>query len=842
MIDASRPVDNPSLQPVEAESGRAAPAGSLAPAAIEQLTAAALESISEGFIILDRDWRLVFLNLAAEEFIRQSRAELVGRSLWEIFPEASQRRFGVEYRRAVAENVPVHFEEFYPGHLNAWYEVRAYPSAQGLSIFFRDITERRRTEDALRQSEERYRSLFDRMAQGFALFEVVCDESGVPLESRFLDVNPAFETMLGLRRGDVIGKRGRDVFPVEYVQWQQVYGSVVETGQPVAVSHFSAGNHRHYDVVAFRPAPRQFAVIFSDVTERKALEDALRVNLTKYSVLFDSLPLGVSVTDSAGYVREINPIATRVLGTSAEAIVGQRLGKPAWRIVRPDGSPMPPEEFASVRCLKERRSVQNVESGIVRPGEDVLWVNTSAAPIPLEGYGAVVTYADISVRKRTEEALAAARREADAARASLEAVMDALPTGVAFVDVNGRLVRSNASFDRIWSACRLRTDSVLDYRRHKVRWLDTGRDVLPEEWASSMALRDGATVVGQSFEIERCDGGRVYVLNSAAPIHDSDGKIIGCAVAIMDVTPRVMAQQALARSEAEVRRANDDLQAANRALKEYSDTLEVRVGERTDELSRRTAQLQGLAVELTRAEDRERQRVAEVIHDHLQQLLSVARINLAMAAEGVTAEPAQKSLSDVDALLVESLEVTRSLAAELSPAILRRSGLAAALRWLGRWYQGRYGLKVAVDIEAEAEPDEETRAIVFNGVRELLFNVVKHARAAKAGIQLNRDADGRAVITVSDDGLGFDPETLRVSDGNAPGFGLFSLRERLEILGGRVEVSSSPGRGTSITIVGPPPRLEPAGTPAPPADAPLKIAVRRRTVGHPGQTPRRKKP
>ena len=821
MSKSPRSDASPPARRAKTTRGRSAPAGRGDAAALSRL-AFALDSISEGFFVLDRDWRFVFVNPAAERFVQRSGAELLGRTLWECFPDADHRRFGREYRRAIAERVPVEFEEFYPEPLNAWYEVRAYPSPEGLSVFFRDVTGRRSTEEALRQSEDRYRTLFSTMAQGFALFEVLLDESGAPGETRFLDVNPAFETMTGLRRGDVIGKRGRDVFPAEYLQWQRVYGSVVETGEPVAVSHFWPGNGRHYDVVAFRPAPRQFAVLFNDVTERKALEDALRVNLTKYAVLFDSLPLGVSVTDSAGYVREVNPIAARVLGTSPEAIVGQRLGKPAWQIIRPDGSPMPPEEFASVRCLKERRRVENVEAGIARPGEDVLWVNVSAALIPLEGYGAVITYGDISARRRAEEKLAEARRETEAARASLEALMDALPTGVAFVDVNGGLVRSNASFDRIWSACRLRTGSVPDYRRHKVRWLDTGRDVLPEEWASSRALRDGATVVGQSLEIERCDGGRAYVLNSAAPIHDSDGKIIGCAVAIMDITPRVTAQQALVRSEAEVRRANDDLQAANRALKEYSDTLEVRVDERTDELSRRTAQLQGLAVQLTRAEDRERQRVAEVIHDHLQQLLSVARINLAMALEQVTADAARKSLTDLDGLLAESLEITRSLAAELSPAILRRSGLAAALRWLGRWYQGRYGLKVAVDIEAEAEPDEETRAIVFNGVRELLFNVVKHARAAKAGIQLNRTADGRAVVIVSDDGLGFDPETLRVSDGNAPGFGLFSLRERLEILGGQVEVSSSPGRGTSITIVGPPPKPEPAGTPATPAVAPRR--------------------
>lgn len=109
-------------------------------------TAAALDSVNEGFVILDRDWRFVFANAAAERFILKSRAELLGKGQWELFPEASHRRFGAEYRRAVAEGVPVHFEEFYPEPLNRWFEVRAYPSAEGLSIFFSDITERKRSQ------------------------------------------------------------------------------------------------------------------------------------------------------------------------------------------------------------------------------------------------------------------------------------------------------------------------------------------------------------------------------------------------------------------------------------------------------------------------------------------------------------------------------------------------------------------------------------------------------------------------------------------------------------------------------------------------------------------------
>ena len=960
MSDASPSVASLSNLPARAEPGTAAPNQAAGAPAVLQLTAAALDCISEGFIVLDRDWRFVFVNPAAERIMQKSGAEVLGHSLWERFPDAAHRRFGIEYRRAVAENVPVEFEEFYPEPLNAWFEVRAYPSRDALSVFFRDITARRGAREALRQSEERYRSLFNSMGQGFALFENICDETGAPLESRFVDVNPAFERLIGLKRDDVVGRRGRDVFPADFAQWGEMYRRVVLTGQPVAVSHTLSSTNRHFEVFAFQPSPRHFAVLFHDVTdnrmleealrerakelrclygiadltsgsgrlegllqgavelmpqgwlhtdiacaritldgrefktpgfrettwrqaseivldgrpaglvelcylderpvrdegpflkeerdlideiarrlarmaEHKRLEEALRVNLTKYTVLFESFPLGISVTDSAGKILEINAAARRLLGVPDEQVVGQRVGVPQWRIIRPDGSPMPPEEFASVRAFSEKAVVEDVEVGIARPGEDVIWLSTSAAPIPLDEYGVVITYGDISRRRRAEEKLQAAHRETAAAKARLEAAMEALPTGLTILDANGRNVRSNAAFEAIWGPGRPATTSVADYHKYKARWADTGRDVLPEEWASSRAILRGETVVGQLLEVERFDRGRAFILNSAAPILDEDGKIQGCAVAAQDISRLVHAERELAHSEAALRGANAELNSANDALRQSNETLEARVVARTEDLSRRTSQLQALALDLTRAEERERQRVAEVIHDHLQQLLSVARINLAMVLERVKAKSVQKSLADLDGLLAESLDITRSLTADLSPAILHRSGLAAALRWLGRWYQGRFGLEVEVEIEEDPDLDGEARATLFRAVRELLFNVVKHAGVAGAKVQLGRTADGRARIVVSDEGAGFDPKVLRAWDGSAGGFGLFSLHERLDLLGGHLEVNSAEGRGATFTITGAPPRPAPAATPPVPAVAPLKIAVRRGAGARPGR-------
>jgi signal transduction histidine kinase len=147
-----------------------------------------------------------------------------------------------------------------------------------------------------------------------------------------------------------------------------------------------------------------------------------------------------------------------------------------------------------------------------------------------------------------------------------------------------------------------------------------------------------------------------------------------------------------------------------------------------------------------------------------------------------------------------------------------------------------------VEAESDVELDEESRVMMFRGVRELLFNVVKHGRVANATVQVRRLADGRAQVVVSDRGVGFDPETLRAWDGGTShSFGLLSLRERLEHLGGRVEVESAPGHGASFTIVGPPPGPGSPGAQTDRTAARRTTATRKRTGVRPGRPVRGRK-
>ena len=243
---------------------------------------------------------------------------------------------------------------------------------------------------------------------------------------------------------------------------------------------------------------------------------------------------------------------------------------------------------------------------------------------------------------------------------------------------------------------------------------------------------------------------------------------------------------------------------AEQQLKALNETLEQRVAERTVVATRRAAQLQALAAELTRTEHRERRRLAQILHDHLQQLLYAARLHLnTLRRHNPDDPPVPETISRIDALLSECIAESRSLTVQLCPPVLHEVGLGAAIEWLGRHMGQTCGLTVETEVDPQAEPEsEELRVLLFEAARELLFNVVKHAETGCARLSLTAFDGGELRLVVADEGAGFVPAEQKV-ESDATGFGLFSLRERLELLGGRLHVEAVPGRGTRVSIVAP---------------------------------------
>lgn len=297
--------------------------------------------------------------------------------------------------------------------------------------------------------------------------------------------------------------------------------------------------------------------------------------------------------------------------------------------------------------------------------------------------------------------------------------------------------------------------------------------------ADPTLIADDTPLRSVEYRVRHKDGHYLWVWDTARIVRGPAGqavRVIGCTVSVNE------------RKQAEEK------------LKALNDTLEQQVIERTSIAEQRASQLRILASELVQAEERERRRLAKVLHDHLQQLLVAARFKMSAVRRRVADANLVRSLQQADDMLNQAVEESRSLAVELSPPVLYEAGLGAALEWLARQIEEQHGLRVEVVAAPAAEPaDETTRAFLFQAVRELLLNVVKHAHADCARVELASLDDGWVRLVVADAGVGIAPaasEHLRTGDG----LGLFSIRERLEVLGGRFTLGPNPGGGTRVVI------------------------------------------
>ena len=210
--------------------------------------------------------------------------------------------------------------------------------------------------------------------------------------------------------------------------------------------------------------------------------------------------------------------------------------------------------------------------------------------------------------------------------------------------------------------------------------------------------------------------------------------------------------------------------------------------------------IRALAAELTLVEQEERHRISQILHDDLQQRLFAIRAHLSLLREsnGNFSSEKETNINQIQDWLSEAITTTRNLSINLSPVVLRGDGLAEAVTWLASQMQEQHGLQIEVDISDNfTQTEEPMRVLLFQAVRELLFNVVKHARTQKVTVKLVL-VDGSRRITVSDSGIGFDAEAIMKDPRSA--HGLLIIKDRLELMGCTMHVWSKPGDGTHVTI------------------------------------------
>jgi PAS domain S-box-containing protein len=663
-----------------------------------------------------------------------------------------------------------------------------------------DVSERRRAEDALGASEERYRLTFEQAAVGI---------SHVGLDGRWLRMNQKVCEITGYSPDEMLSLTAQDITHPDDLQLNLDLRAQLMAGEIKTFSMEKRYVRKDREFVWVNltaslhcdasGAPSHFIRVIQDIGDRKRAEDALRqahaqlegrveertaelaeavISLSKTE---DRLRQAVDVADIGIFERDhvtdeiyYSPPLSRIidLPEDRQGIVGDVLS----RIHSDDRETVnrarqrAHDPAGDGRLLYECRAVRRDGSiGWILIRGETFFDGAGAARRPARTVGAVL---DITERKRSEEAL----------RTSEKRLRHALAVG--HMGTWERDLRTGEMTwdDRTYEMYGIAKDVALS--RDLLFAHVHPADLAIVNEASSRSERNGQDYECE-FRLLRPDGKMIWLSARGGLRRDANGVATHLGGINYDITERKTAEE---------------------ALRNLNEQLDRGVAQRTQELAESRARLRALVAELTMTEERERRRLAVDLHDTLAQSLAVVNLYLWRVREllGDQAHGAsfKEVLGNLETTVDDSIKYTRSLIAELSPPVLYDLGLPAAFRWLGE-QMGRHGLRVEVDGPAEGFSLAQDDAVfLFQCARELLWNVVKHGVTDRATVAYGRDGD-RMSLAVSDNGKGFDAQTMRANFDGRGHFGLFSIRERVELRGGAVEINSTPGAGTWVSIVFP---------------------------------------
>lgn len=630
----------------------------------------------------------------------------------------------------------------------------------GISV---DVTEQRRNEEQLQRNHDTFHHMIQNNPFGVYLIDSDFRFTTVSLGAKkvFSNIKP----LIGRDFEEVIRIIWPEPFATEAIG---IFRHTLETGEPYVSNTTTETRADTQEVEAYdwrierivMPDGRYGIVAyFYDLSDHHKLDMQLSESEQRFRIAFHTSP-SVSVISrlSDGKLIEVNEQFEKILGYSRDEVIGKTsVDLNLWVDIE--------HRSRLVAQMREKGEIRDVEVDLRTKQGGIRTVVMSAVKVNFRGEEtALSSWLDITLRKRTEEALRSSE-------ARYRAIVDGHAEMICRFRPDGSVIFANAPYADAMGT----TPEALMYGSF---W-----PFIPEEEHAAVrqmlaTLSPEMPSVQIENRIDTIHGVRWTLWTNRAITFDDDGNAIEVQSAGTDITERKEAENVLRQAQAE---------------------LETRVAARTSELEQQRNRLQALARELSSTEQRERRRLAAILHDDLQQYLVALKMRLTAAGKTSKDADAETVFNDCSELCDQAIASSRNLTRELRPPVLFEDGLVPALRWLVGEKKRRLGLDVTLEA-TDSQPylDDEDRSMIFESVRELLLNVAKHSGQKKAVVRVAHH--GRLLrVSIRDQGKGFD-----CSQANLPGqrgsLGLFSIIERIEPIGGRVKVMSAPGEGTEVTI------------------------------------------
>lgn len=697
-----------------------------------------LASVSDVHILFDDEWHYTYVNEAAIESIGRPREEILGRTLWEIYPDIVGTELEFHYRRAMELKMSVAFEFHYLTR-DTWWENRFHPTASGLAVFATDITERKQAEESLKRSEQELAEAQELATLGswswdikkglvtwsdelYRIFGLNPQEfrASFPAIIERVHIEDRRDVLLTLDRCIKTRERyNQSVRIVTYdgtIRRLKVLGSVVsdEDGSTVRMFGFC-----------------------HDVTELENSRDARLVAESKYQEIFENAGEGIFQSTPEGCYLTVNPALAQMHGfKSPEELI--RSCRDISHQIYVD--PQKREEFK--RLLEEHGIVRGFEHQTLRKDGSKIWISVDARAVRGEA-GKILYYEgttrDVTGRKQAEWAL---RGSEERYRELFENSKDALYVH----DLAGRYTSVNRAAERLSG-----------YKREELIGKHFSVFINPDHEARilgklSKKLTDSSETTYE-VEIITKDGRHVPVEVSSRLIFEN-GQAVAVQGSVRDISERRRAEEA-------------------------SRTYARRVIE---------------------AQEAERRHLSLELHDQVGQILTAVKMNLHSLHHKSSSPEILASIEENMDVIDEAVDQVRHLSGDLRPLLLDDFGLVVALRWyLDR--QAKHGGIPAEFISRSIDEDDrfsaELETACFRVVQEAITNVVRHARATRISVMLER-SDSDLIILIGDNGQGFNINALSNDAAGSGTLGLRGMEERVHAVGGTIVIDSGPGLGTEI--------------------------------------------